>query len=404
MQLNYSQKDFYIEIDLPASKSIHNRVMILNALYGLDLQITNPSNSADSVLLNTLLKSKNETLDCQNAGTVFRFLTAYHSVNSKPVILTGSERMLNRPIKDLVNALKSLGAKIEYLKMEGFPPVKIFGGLKKGGSVTISGETSSQFISALAMIGPKLEDGLNITIEGQISSRPYIEMTVKLMQNFGFDISFNNNIILTKPWKGQLKLNAIEIEPDWSAVAFWFQIISVNLNGKVFFKRLKTQSVQGDSVLAQWSEKLGLKLTEKEDGILLEKSSIPVSNNTTWDFSNNPDLAPSIIVLLSVLKLKAKFKGLESLKIKESDRTLALQTELKKCGVQLNENNKEWFLDATNFELKESTVFENYDDHRIAMALACLAFIKPLQMENPEAVNKSYPDFWEHLEYCSSLK
>lgn len=397
MRLDFQKKAFEIEIDLPASKSIHNRVMILDALYGLNLEITNPSNSGDSMLLQSLLKSEDETLDCQNAGTVFRFLTAFCSVNKKPITLTGSERMLIRPIKDLVDALKSLGAEIECLNKEGFPPIKVSGGLKKGGSVTINGETSSQFISALTMIGPELEKGLTITIEGYISSKPYIEMTVKLMQNLGLEVSFEENVITSKNLTGKLNLKSIDIEPDWSAVAFWFQIISLNPKGKVFFKRLKTQSVQGDSILIQWFEKLGLKMTEYEDGILLEKSLIAVSDNSNWDFSNNPDLAPSVIVLLSTLKKKAIFKGLESLKIKESDRTLALQTELKKCGVKFTERNNEWFLDATTFDLKESTVFENYDDHRIAMALACLAFIKPIHMENLEAVNKSYPDFWEHL-------
>ncbi|MFM9946150.1 MAG: 3-phosphoshikimate 1-carboxyvinyltransferase [Bacteroidia bacterium] len=397
MRLDFTQRNFDIEIDLPASKSIHNRVLIFDALYGLNLKITNPSNSADSVLLQSLLKSENEVLNCKNAGTVFRFLTAYYSVIDKPVILTGNQRMLNRPIGDLVNALQSLGADIEYSNSEGFPPIKIPGGLKKGGSVSINGNTSSQFISALAMIGPKLENGLEINIEGQISSKPYIEMTVKLMQNLGFDINFNQNQINAKSWAKNFRIKPIDVEPDWSAVAFWFQIIALGHGGKVFFKRLKTQSVQGDSVLANWSKMLGIKLTETTNGILIEPSNIPVLDNLVWDFTNYPDLAPSIIVLHSTFKKRATFKGLESLKIKESNRTLALQTELKKCNVNFKEVNNEWILDATNFELKENTLFENYDDHRIAMAFGCLSLIKPIKMKNKETVSKSYPDFWEHL-------
>lgn len=402
MNLFFNPKDFNSEIDLPASKSIHNRVIILNALYRLNLEITNPSNSGDSVLLQKLLKSKSNVLDCENAGTVFRFLTAYLSVKKEMVTLTGSHRMQNRPIAHLVNSLKQLGAEIEYLDKDGFPPIKIFGELSKGGMVKINGSTSSQFISALSMIGPMLESGLEIVIDGHISSKPYIEITVKLMQSLGFDLQFIDNKIITKPWSGKVQLKSIEIEPDWSAVAFWLQIVSISNAGKVFFKRLKTQSVQGDSVLYDWASKLGLRFTETKGGLLLEKSFQPIEDNSHWDFTNYPDLAPSIIVMLSAAKKKAKFNGLESLKIKESDRTLALQTELKKCGVDLIENNNEWFLDASKFELKENTLFENYDDHRIAMALATLAFIKPIQMENLEAVNKSYPDFWKHLKLTQS--
>ena len=198
MNLFFKPKDYKIEIDLPASKSIHNRVMILNALYDLNLKLTNPSNSGDSVLLQKLLKSKSDVLDCENAGTVFRFLTAYFSVKNEAVTLTGSQRMQSRPIAELVNSLKELGTEIDYLDKIGFPPIKIFGGLTKGGSVNINGGVSSQFISALAMIGPKMESGLEIIIEGQISSKPYIEMTVNLMRNLGFDIQFINNKIITK--------------------------------------------------------------------------------------------------------------------------------------------------------------------------------------------------------------
>lgn len=402
MNLFFNSKDFNIEIKLPASKSIHNRVMILNALYSLNLKITNPSNSGDSVLMQKLLNSKSDVLDCENAGTVFRFLTAYFSVKNESVTLTGSQRMQRRPIKDLVNSLIELGAQIEYLDKEGFPPIKVYGGLKIGGLVKINGSTSSQFISALSMIGPKLENGLEILIEGHISSRPYIEMTVKLMQNLGFDIQFIDKKIITKPWINSNQLSSIEIEPDWSAVAFWLQIVGISNDGKMFFKRLKTLSVQGDSVLYNWVSKLGLRFTETKGGLLLEKTTESIKDNSHWDFTNYPDLAPSIIVLLSVAKKKATLIGLESLRIKESDRTLALQTELKKCDVDLIENNNEWILDASKFELKDDTLFENYDDHRIAMALATLAFIKPIEMENLEAVNKSYPDFWEHLKLTES--
>jgi 3-phosphoshikimate 1-carboxyvinyltransferase len=386
-----------IEIDLPASKSIHNRLLILNHLYELNLNIGNPSNSEDSLLLAKLLNSSNETLHCQNAGTVFRFLTALCCLKDKTTILTGSSRMMERPIQDLVYALQSIGADIRYEKTDGFPPLFIKGGLKNGGSIAIYGGTSSQFISALMMIGPYLEKGLVIDIKGPTSSLPYITMTKNLMTRLGFEISFDNHRVVCNPWHKQLFIHTINVEADWSAVAFWFQIISYAPELKVELKNLTKNSLQGDAILAQWAGMLGIKLTESENGLLLEKSSIPVMNDTHWNLSNYPDLAPALVVLLASLKRKARFSGLESLKIKESDRTLALQIELKKCGVEFIKEDKDWILNGSYFDLKENTSFENYNDHRMAMSLGSLSLLKPIKMENKEAVNKSYPDFWSHL-------
>ena len=399
IELRSTGINFDIEIDLPASKSIHNRVLILDRLYDLGLTIKNPSDSGDTKLLETLLNSEENTLNCENAGTVLRFLTAYFSVKNTDVTITGSSRMLERPVDDLVNALNQLGANIHYIEKTGFPPILIHDGMQKGGKVMTRGNKSSQFISALCMIGPYLENGLEILIEGEISSRPYIEMTIKLMQYLGFDIHFEDNKIKAEHWNKVVAITEIEIEPDWSAVGFWFQIIALSKNSKIFLKRLKSTSIQGDSILINWAGMLGLKLSEQPGGILIERSNEQIINNSNWDLKNYPDLAPSIIVLLSASKRRATFKGLESLKIKESDRTLALQTELKKCGVKLEQDKDEWVLDATGFELKEGTIFENYNDHRIAMALATLAFIKPIKMENPETVGKSYPGFWKDLQF-----
>jgi len=395
--LSYNQKSFNLEIDLPASKSIYNRILILNAIYQMNLRIKNPSNSGDSVLLESLLHSENEILNCENAGTVLRFLTAYFVVGKKERILTGSERMLERPIAQLVDSLTQIGADIKYTKKVGFPPIKISSSDLKGGIIQINGEVSSQFISALAMIGPKLTESLTIHIEGKISSKPYIEMTVKLMQKLGFDIDFTGNIIAVGSWNGACNLIEIEIEPDWSAVSFWFQMIANSQNASVIFKKLSSKSLQGDSILGKWAKRLGIELTNNENGILIKKSNLPIEENTSWNLADYPDLAPSLIVLLSSFKQKAYFTGLESLKIKESNRILALQTELKKCQVELKEVKEHWELDATHFKLTEGTVFENYNDHRIAMAFASLAFLAPIRMNKPESVNKSYPDFWNHL-------
>jgi len=398
VELRNNSIDFDIDINLPGSKSIHNRILILNTLYDLKLSILNGSESDDTLLLTKLITREERELNCGNAGTVFRFLTAYLAVQPARKILTGSDRMLNRPIGDLTDVLMALGASIQYLGKEGFPPIQIEGRLKKGGILKVNGDKSSQFISALCMIGPSLITGLEIIILGEISSRPYFEMTIKLMQSLGFDVTMDKNHIITKPWDKKCEIQSIEIEPDWSAVVFWFQIIALSGNGKVFIHKLNKWSVQGDSILTEWAEMLGIKHTFTPQGLKLERSLTPSNVMKVWDFRNYPDLAPAIIVLLSALRQKATFKGLESLSIKESDRTLALQTELIKCNVTFYPSQKEWILDASAFELKEHTVFETYNDHRIAMALAPLVFIKPIKIRNPEVVNKSYPEFWKHLQ------
>lgn len=398
MQLDYSSAEFDIEVDLPSSKSIHNRVVVLNALYDLGLDIKYTSDSEDSLLMNKSLKSDSSILNCENAGTVFRFLTAYLCIGNKNIELTGSERMCKRPIADLVEALRSLGAKIEYLGQNGYPPLLIKGGLETGGHVKVNGKLSSQFISALILIGPKLQGGLIIELEGNISSKPYVEMTINLMKSHGFNIEFIGNKINCYTERSELYTNSFEVEPDWSAVAFWIQIIAFSKRGRVQIKRLKKESIQGDSVLQNWAGSLGVKVSFQDAGMVLEKSELPILNNTEWNFVNYPDLAPSIIVLLSVFKRKAFFKGLESLQIKESDRTAALAIELKKCNVEFYPFQNGWQLDAGNFELEPNTIFETYNDHRIAMALATLSFIKPIVIKNPDVVAKSYPGFWNDLE------
>lgn len=373
--------------------------MILNALYTLDLEIRHPSNADDCLLMKNLLSSKGESLNCENAGTVMRFLMAYCAASKRRVLLTGSKRMWQRPVGNLAEALENLGAKVTYIEKKGYPPIQIDGTGMKGGNISIPGATSSQFITALMLIGPKFSEGLTIEIEGIIASYPYIQMTQKVMQSLGFEVILDDNVIRCKAWDGVSSIHTFDLEPDWSSVVFWFQIIHLSESGKVFFERLTLNSVQGDAVLAEWSLKLGLKLTETESGVWLEKSNTPIENITEWDFSNYPDLAPAVIALLSVNKKRAGIKGLETLKIKESNRVLALQTELKKCGVELVQGNvpEVWLLDASNFELKEGTEFDNYNDHRIAMCLAVMGFIKPIKMKNTSCVSKSYPHFWEHL-------
>lgn len=392
-----------VSIDLPASKSIHNRAIILKNLYYPNLQLTNPSNSADSVLIEKLIQSHLNELDCDNAGTVIRFLTSYFATKEGvKKVLTGAERMKQRPIGELVESLNQLGADIRYLDKQGFPPIEIHGKQLEGGRVSLAGNVSSQFITSLLLIAPGFDKGLTLEITGKKTSEAYIQLTVDLMKSLGFSLEFENNGITVNAGCIAPQELALDIEPDWSAVAFWFQIISFSKQGIVHLNRLKKQSIQGDAILQEWAGMLGLKHMFTETGMLLEKSMLPVINHTSWNLSNYPDLAPSLIVLLSALKLKAQFTGLHTLKTKESDRTEALRIELKKCNVHFTSLDDYWQLDASNFNLTENTNFESYNDHRIAMAFGTLSVLKPINISHPECVVKSYPGFWNDLDVFKS--
>ena len=392
-----------VTIDIPASKSIHNRAIILKNLFYPNLILTNPSSSADSVLMEKLIQSKANELVCDNAGTVIRFLTSYFA-NKEGVIkvLTGTQRMKQRPLGVLVEALNQLGANIQYLEKQGFPPIKIHGKQLHGGSVSLTGDVSSQFISSLLLIAPGFPKGLTLEITGNKTSETYVQLTVSLMKSLGFSIKIDQNTVKVDPSYATPQELFLDIEPDWSAVAFWFQIVSFSKQGIVHLKRLKKQSIQGDAILQDWVGMLGLRHKFTETGMLLEKSLLPVLNHTTWNLSNYPDLAPSLIVLLSALKLKAQFNGLHTLKTKESDRTAALSAELKKCNVYFTQKDNIWYLDASGFNLIENTNFESYHDHRIAMAFGALSVLKPINISHPDCVIKSYPGFWNDLDVFKS--
>jgi 3-phosphoshikimate 1-carboxyvinyltransferase len=385
------------KIRLPASKSIYNRILILNALYKLDLNVKNPSITGDGILMEQLLKSNDLTIDCGNAGTVYRFLLSYFTALGVPKILTGESRMLQPPVFDLVAALKNIGAKIEFLEKEGYPPVKIIPQNLKPQNIQIDGSLSSQFISSLIMIGPYLGDNFTIQITGKPASRPYISMTVKLMQDLGFEIHFKNNEVNISPVKTVAKSKDFEVEADYSPLIFWYQWLAYSKTGELLLEGMNNYSIQGDANLINWAGMLGIQCGFNSEGLLLKKSEIPVLFHTEWNLADVPDLAPGIIVLLAGLKKTATFYGLESLKIKESDRTLALQTELEKCKVKFYQEKDAWYLDASAFSLTEGTIFESYNDHRIAMALAPLCTFAPIKIQSPEAIQKSYPEYWNQL-------
>ena len=406
------QKPIKTSISLPASKSISNRLLIIKELSGKDLNILNISKSDDTTLLNDLLLKIKETtvsessdntveLDTKNVGTIMRFLTSFLAIRPGNWMLTGNERMKSRPIGELVDSLRSIGADISYLENIGFPPLLIKGKNLQGGVIEINAELSSQFISSLLLIAPKLKNGLIIKVNGMISSAPYIEMTIKILGNFGINISrFENKIEIRN--QNYFPQN-YEVEADWSAASYWYEIVALSNKAEIFLTGLKKNSLQGDSRLAEIFKYLGVETKYLEKGILLKKKN-KFFKNIKIDFNDIPDLAPAIIVSCAGLGIKGKFAGMKNLKIKESDRIFAIKTELKKIGFDLNETikNKEWVLKLSSdndvINQVNNIVFETYDDHRIAMAYAPLSILyNSVTIINPNVVEKSYPNFWDHL-------
>jgi len=401
--MNSNDKELHIKtdritvrIDLPASKSISNRALILNALSYSPYDVLNLSDCDDTRVTLNALDSNDTTFDIGAAGTAMRFLTAFLSKTVGEWIITGSERMKKRPIKVLVDALNSLGAKIEYVEKEGYPPLRIYGSALTGGEIHINGSVSSQYISAIMMIAPFMMNGLKIILEDKIISRPYIDMTIQMMQEFGARVEFNGNIIQIDPQE----YNPIEyvVESDWSAASYWYEILSLAGKGEVFLNGLLPNSYQGDSKVAELFEQLGIQTTYMSGGILLRSVDI-ISQRMEYDFSDQPDLVQTFVVTCCLKGIPFVFSGLHSLKIKETDRVAALITELKKLGFVLYEP-REGFLSWENETCKpvEKISIATYEDHRMAMAFAPAALYYPIIIEQPEVVSKSYPGYWKDLE------
>jgi 3-phosphoshikimate 1-carboxyvinyltransferase len=379
--------------DLPSSKSISNRALILNALAGNTGKLYNLSNANDTQLMQQLVFSKEETINVEDAGTVMRFLTAYFAVTNQPKTITGTARMKERPIGILVEALRSLGFEINYTEKVGYPPIKIENRKSKiENFVSVQGNVSSQFISALMMIAPTLPNGLTLELTGKIGSRPYIEMTASLMRQFGASVSFEGNQIEIPSKK--LSINEFTIEGDWSSASYWFAFVALAKEAEVLLPNMALRSLQGDRVIVEIMENLGVRCEPQEDKLLLtKKESHPTLE---WDFSNCPDLAQTVSVVCAAKGISGTFTGLESLRIKETDRIAALQTELRKIGAQLLEEGETWKLIPSS-KLPESIQVHTYHDHRMAMAFAPLAMLMKVVIEEPEVTRKSYPTFWEDM-------
>lgn len=375
---------------LPASKSISNRVLILNALSGSKSQLHNLSDANDTRLMRELISSESPLIDVEDAGTTMRFLTAYFAITGQHKTLTGTPRMQERPIGILVDALRTLGATIAYRKNEGYPPLETRGfSEQKAERLSIRGDVSSQFISAVMMVAPLLPRGLTIDLVGKVGSRPYIEMTAALMERFGVRCSLGMNVITIGPQ--QYEPCELSVESDWSAASYWFAFAAMAKDADIRLPHLFEGSLQGDHVVRKLMESLGVHAT-MEDGILrLAKKDH--AKTFMWDFSNAPDLAQTIAVVCAAKGIRGQFTGLDSLRIKETDRIAALQGELRKVGADLVEDGKHWNL-IPSAALPVRAEFNTYEDHRMAMAFAPLATIMDVSIVNPIVVKKSYPKFW----------
>mgnify|MGYP003630108051 CR=1 FL=1 len=383
-------------IQITGSKSESNRLLLLQALYP-QIQIENVSNSDDSALMQQALNSQEELIDIHHAGTAMRFLTAYFSIqNNREVIITGSSRMKERPIKILVDALTALGADITYLENDGFPPLKIKGRHLKKSKVSLEAHVSSQYISALLLIASQLENGLELTLKGQITSVPYIKMTLSLLNSIGVETSFIQNTIVVKPKTLQLKSEALTVESDWSSASYFYSVIALSdLGSEITINSYNKNSLQGDSVLASIYKNFGVTTTFLGHSITLKKTStISDKSSVELDLSNAPDIAQTIAVTAFGLGLECYMTGLHTLKIKETDRLVALKTEIEKLGGDVAITEASLHLKSAK-GINDNVSISTYNDHRMAMAFAPLALKVPIIINNADVVSKSYPQFWE---------
>lgn len=384
-------------IQLPASKSISNRALIINAL---GKGIHTPENLSDCddtrVMVKALTEGK-ETIDIMAAGTAMRFLTAYLSVTSGERTITGTERMRQRPIRILVDALRELGAEIEYVDNEGFPPLRIKGAELKGNEITLKGNVSSQYISALLMIGPELKNGLTLHLSGEIISRPYIDLTLQLMRDFGARAAWTSpDSISVAPQPYQSV--PFKVESDWSAASYWYQMVALSPKAEIELIGLFRNSYQGDSRGAEIFSHLGITTEFTSQGVKLKKTG-KAPEKLVEDFVDIPDLAQTFVVTCALLNIPFRFTGLQSLKIKETDRIAALKAELKKLGYLIEEENDSVLMwNGERCEPQNTPIIATYEDHRMAMAFAPAVICYPnLQIADPQVVSKSYPGYWEDL-------
>ena len=382
-------------INITGSKSETNRLLLLQALFN-GFELKNTSNSDDSKVMQKALQTSSDSIDIHHAGTAMRFLTAYFShIKGRSVVLTGSSRMQERPIQILVDALRDIGASISYEKEEGFPPLKIHGKKLAGGKVELPADVSSQYISALLLLGPVLEQGLELHLVGKITSIPYINMTLSLLNSLGVSTSFEGQLICVSPMK-EIKKDIQIVESDWSSASYFFSIAALSETAEIHLTSFRKESLQGDSVLRSIYDNLNVSSHFEGDTLILKKENKPLPTSLKLDLSKAPDIAQTIAVSCYGLGIGCDLVGLHTLKIKETDRLEALNTELSKLGATIKVTENSLHL-SPGINFKENCSIPTYNDHRMAMAFAPLALKIPLQIEASDVVSKSYPDFWKDM-------
>lgn len=402
MLLKATHQSIHTTVQLPGSKSLSNRWLILKEVLKLNNTLNNLSTAKDTQDLIKAIQQfhegKNNTIDVGHAGTDMRFLTAYLSTQKGEWILTGSQRMKERPIKELVNALRLLGAEIFYLENEGYPPLKIIGKELKESKTEINAGVSSQFISALLLIAPGFKEGLDITLTGNVVSLSYIEMTIHLLEQAGFKVDCTSDQISVRPAPAELPGFNVFVEPDWSSASYWYSIVALTNLAEITLPGLHLPSLQGDSALPDIYKNFGVS-SEFVNGNLVLSKKLGNTSFFEYDFKNCPDIAQTVAVTCLALKIDCKLTGLSTLKHKETDRLSAMKTELEKFDALVN-------ITSDSLELKntapkdpqEKIQVNTYNDHRMAMSFAPLAlWYENIDIVDPEVVKKSYPEFWSHL-------
>ncbi len=405
VSLSHANKNISGTVVLTGSKSESNRALIIQALSQGSVSVANLSEAADTVTMGEALAIASDSsttggrtkIDIGPAGTAMRFLTSFLSLSAGSFELTGSARMQERPIKLLVDALHTIGAKISYAAKEGYPPLHIDGPFEQTATkVSISGDISSQYISSLLLIAAALPKGLNLEIEGELTSKPYVSMTLDMLRESGIEYQWNEQTI-SIPAQSFGKAT-LYVEPDWSAASYWYAMVALAKEGSLFLPGLRKNSLQGDIAIANIMTHFGVHTTFEEDGIKLQKGTL-TGDPVFLDLKECPDLAQTIVVIAAALRIPTTLTGLETLKIKETDRIAALQNEIGKFGCKLHEDKEIYTLDTEGYFVPQELVIATYEDHRMAMAFAPLALHFPLvTVEEPAVVNKSYPGFWQHLQ------
>lgn len=383
-------------ISLSTSKSVCNRALIIAALCNDKVAIKNISDSDDTRLLNAALNSDDTLFDIGAAGTAMRFLTAFIAQKEGEWTITGSDRMKQRPIGVLVDALRQLGADISYAENEGYPPLNIKGKKLTGGELTLKSNISSQFISAILMIAPTLQGGLTLTLDGDIISRPYIQMTLDLMAYFGVESQWEGHTI-TIPEK-TYAAETFDVEIDWSGASYWYEVVALKREAKIFLKGAQAVSYQGDAEVQNMFKALGVNTEFTDKGALLQNTGFTMAH-FEWDLLSQPDLAQTVVTTCAMLNIPFKISGLQTLRIKETDRIEALITELAKYGIAIRESEPGTLVwNGETCDKAENISIATYEDHRMALAFAPTAILHPgISIEEPEVVSKSYPGYWNDM-------